>query len=266
MSSVLRPESIFIYQTGVCTRMFENKTVLLIGASGGIGGAVAKKISHLGGTLILVARNRNKLELAAKSLQNVEVMPGDATNLQQMQSIVKNIENKYGKIDIVIHAVGNILLRPLHTISEEQFRNSLEVNLMSAFCVLKSVIRGMMKRKSGSIVVISSVAAQKGMRNHEAISASKAALEGLVRSAAITYASRGIRFNGVALGLIDTNLAKENKLTTTENARKIANEMHPLGRYGQVEDVVDQILFLASDRSSWMTGVFIPIDGGLSAN
>lgn len=86
----------------------------------------------------------------------------------------------------------------------------------------------------------------------------------MIRSAAITYASKGIRFNGVALGLVDTPLAAGAKLTTNEKALEISNKMHPLGRIGKPEDVVDAIRYLASNNSSWVTGAIIPVDGGLS--
>ncbi len=245
-------------------KMLENKVIMLVGASGGIGSAIAKRADEYGANTILIARNKENLEKLATNLKHAKVMVADATDLKQMQDCAKEIYEEYGKIDILIHAVGNIVLRPIHALSEETFRESLEINLMSAFFSMKAAVKYMLKKKKGSVVGISSVAAKKGMKNHAAISASKSGLEGLVRSAAVTYASKGIRFNAVALGLIDTPLAEKNNLTTNEKAIEISNKLHPLGRFGVVEDVVDQILLLASDKSSWTTGVIIPIDGGLS--
>lgn len=123
-----------------------------------------------------------------------------------------------------------------------------------------------MRRRSGSIIIISSVAGTKGLRNHEAISAAKGGLEAMIRSAAITYASRGIRFNGVALGLVDTPLSAAAKLTSSQKAKDISNKLHPLGRIGKPQDVVGAILYLASDKSSWQTGTIIPVDGGMKAS
>ena len=244
--------------------MLENKVIMLVGASGGIGSALAKKADKYGAKTVLIARNKENLEKLAATLQHGKVMVADATNLQEMQDVAKQIYQEYGRIDVLIHAVGNIVLRPLHTLSEEIFRDSLEINLLSAFFAMKAAVKYMLKKKKGSVVGISSVAAKKGMRNHAAISATKSGLEGLIRSAAVTYAKKGIRFNAVALGLIDTPLAKRNNLTTNEKAIEISNNMHPLGRFGTTNDVVDQILLLASDNSSWTTGAIIPIDGGLS--
>jgi len=122
----------------------------------------------------------------------------------------------------------------------------------------------MLNRKNGNIVIISSIAGSKGLLNHEAISAAKGGLEAMIRSASVTYAKRGIRFNGVALGLGDTPLAKF--LTQNEISMKASESLHPMGRIGKPEDVVEAILYLASDDSSWVTGVIIPIDGGMKAN
>ncbi|MDX1701136.1 MAG: SDR family oxidoreductase, partial [Melioribacteraceae bacterium] len=154
--------------------------------------------------------------------------------------------------------------KPLHNTDEEKFRETIELNLMSPFLAIKSVIRKMMMQKSGSVVIVSSVAGSKGLMNHEAISAAKGGLEAMIRSAAVTYSKRGIRFNGVALGLVDTPLAKF--LTENEISMKASVSMHPLGRIGEPSDVAEAILYLASEDSSWVTGSIIPIDGGMKAN
>ncbi|MHA2392104.1 MAG: SDR family NAD(P)-dependent oxidoreductase [Promethearchaeota archaeon] len=246
--------------------MFEEKVILLLGATGGIGSKVAEKSTKKGARLVLVARNEQKLKKLSQKLNNADYYPGDIRNFNFLQDIVQKVEQKYGKIDILINSVGSIILKPIHIISIQQFKECLELNLTSAFLSIKAVIKGMMRRKSGSIIMISSVASSKGLRNHECISAAKGGLESMIRSAAITYASRGVRFNGVALGLVDTSLSKEAKLTTNEKTLEISNKMHPLGRIGTPDDIVDAILYLASDRSSWVTGAIIPVDGGFAAS
>ena len=159
--------------------MLKNKIIMLVGASGGIGSAIAKKADEYGATTILIARNKENLESLANTLKKAKIMVADATDLQKMQECAKRIYEEYGRIDILIHSVGNIVLRPLHTLSEDAFRESLEINLVSAFFSMKAAVKYMLKKKKGSVVGISSVAAQKGMRNHAAISASKSGLEGL---------------------------------------------------------------------------------------
>ena len=114
----------------------------------------------------------------------------------------------------------------------------------------------------GSIVLVSSAAAQKGMSNHEAIAAAKAGIEGLTRSAAATYANRGIRVNCVAPGLVETSLSQP--ILQNPAAREVSQRMHPLGRLGKVEDVANAIVWLLSPAQSWITGQVIGVDGGLA--
>lgn len=244
---------------------YKDKVVLIVGATGGIGEVVSRRLSEENAKLILFSRNSKKLDELEKSLSSESIkIVGDATNGNDLENAVKLGIEKYGKIDSLIHAVGSIVLKPIHNTDEDTLRNVIELNLISPFLAIKAVIRKMMNQKSGSVVVVSSVAGSKGLMNHEAISAAKGGLEAMIRSASVTYAKRGIRFNGVALGLVDTPLAKF--LTQNEISMKASESLHPMGRIGKPEDVVEAILYLASDDSSWVTGSIIPIDGGMKAN
>ncbi|MCW8849650.1 MAG: SDR family oxidoreductase [Melioribacteraceae bacterium] len=244
---------------------FENKVVFLVGATGGIGKALCEQLAKEKANLILFSRNPDKLKTLENNLNtNVISVVGDATKLMDLENAIKLGVEKFGKIDALIHAVGSIVLKPIHNTDEEVFRSTLDQNLISPFLSIKSVIRKMMSQKVGSIVVISSVAGSKGLLNHEAISAAKGGLESMIRSASVTYAKRGIRFNGVALGLVETPLSKF--LTENEISRKASESLHPMGRIGIPEDVVEAILYLSSDDSSWVTGSIIAIDGGMKAN
>jgi NAD(P)-dependent dehydrogenase (short-subunit alcohol dehydrogenase family) len=244
---------------------FENKVVFLVGATGGIGKALSGQLAKEKANLILFSRNHDKLKTLENDL-NTDLLSvvGDATKLIDLENAVKLGIEKFGKIDVLIHAVGSIVLKPLHNTDEEVFRSTLDQNLISPFLSVKSVIRRMMSQKVGSIVVISSVAGSKGLLNHEAISAAKGGLESMIRSASVTYAKKGIRFNGVALGLVETPLSKF--LTENEISRKASEALHPMGRIGIPSDVVEAILYLSSDDSSWVTGSIIAIDGGMKAN
>ena len=244
---------------------FENKVVFIIGATGGIGEVVTQRLAEEKANLVLFSRNIDKLnELKSKLDTECITFVGDAANSNDLDNAVKLGIEKFGRIDSLIHAVGSIVLKPIHNTDEDTFRNIIELNLISPFLAIKSVIRKMMNQKNGNVVIISSVAGSKGLLNHEAISAAKGGLESMIRSASVTYAKRGIRFNGVALGLIDTPLAKF--LTENEISKKASESLHPMGRIGKPEDVVEAILYLASDDSSWVTGTIIPIDGGMKAN
>ncbi len=244
---------------------FKEKVIFIVGATGGIGSEIVNGLSGSGARLILFSRNSEKLQNLKKNLDNeVIAFEGDATKSRDLEAAVAEAIDKFGKIDVLIHAVGSIVLKSIQNLTEENFRDTLELNLISPFLAIKSVIPVMVKQKSGSIVVISSVAGSKGLMNHEAISAAKGGLEGLVRSTAITYAKRGIRVNGVALGLVDTPLAEF--LTKNELSLKASVSLHPMNRIGKPNDVSGAILYLASDQSQWTTGTIIPVDGGMAAN
>jgi NAD(P)-dependent dehydrogenase (short-subunit alcohol dehydrogenase family) len=145
--------------------------------------------------------------------------------------------------------------------SEEEYRQTLALNLDTAFFTVKSASRAMMKQ-GGSIVLCTSAVARTGLFNHEAIAAAKAGIVGLMQSAAATYAHRGVRVNCVAPGLVETQMSE--RLTSSEAARKASESMHALGRLGQPEDVAEAIDWLVdASRSNWVTGQVIGIDGGL---
>lgn len=243
---------------------FADKIIWVIGATGGIGSIVSKNIIEEGGKVIAFSKNLEKLNVLQKELGDSFIpFVGDAKNSTDLQNAAEFIDANYGKLDSVIHAVGSIILRSIPALSEEQFKDSLELNLISPFLTIKASLPLFLKQKSGSYVFTSSVAASTGLTNHEAVSAAKGGLESMVRSASMTYAKKGIRFNSVALGLIDTPLASF--LTKSEASLNASMSLHPMNRIGKPEDVVSGILYLASDDSSWVTGTVLPIDGGMSS-
>jgi NAD(P)-dependent dehydrogenase (short-subunit alcohol dehydrogenase family) len=244
---------------------FNSKSILIIGATGGIGSYISEKFSELGAELICFSRNEEKLNLLKDKIGGEHLfVKGDAKNLSDIQNAVKLGIEKFGKIDVLIHAVGSIVLKPLNSIDEKTFRETIELNLISPFLSAKAVLPEMLKQNSGSCIFISSIAGSKGLINHEAISAAKGGLEAFVRSSAVTYAKKGIRFNAVALGLVETPLAEF--LTRNELSLKASISIHPMGRIGKPEDIFGGIEYLASDKSSWVIGTVIPIDGGMKGN
>jgi 3-oxoacyl-[acyl-carrier protein] reductase len=242
---------------------FSGKTALVIGSTGGIGSAVSEELFNRGASLALFSRNVDKLAVQQNAYSDALTLRGDACSPSDLARAVALTEERFGKIDIVIHAVGSILLRSLHTTSEEQFRQTLEVNLISPFLSMNAVLPGMLFRKNGSVIVCSSVAGSTGLKNHEAISAAKGGLNAMIRSAAMTYAKQNVRFNAVAFGLIDTPLAQQ--ITKSEGALAASVAMHPLGRIGVPSDVVSAILYFASESARWTTGQILHVDGGLAS-
>ncbi len=243
---------------------FKDKIILVLGATGGIGSEVTKEIIAENGIVIGASKNKEKLENLQNQFKDKFIpFEVDVKNLTELQKLFEFIEEKFSRLDSVIHSVGSIILRSIPALSEEQFKECLELNLVSSFLTIKTFIPFFLREKKGSFVFTSSVAASTGLLNHEAVSAAKGGLESMIRSSAMTYAKKGIRFNSVAMGLIDTPLASF--ITKSEASLNASKSMHPMDRIGNPKDVVSGILYLASDDSSWVTGTVLPIDGGMSA-
>ncbi len=242
----------------------DRRCVLITGGAGGIGSALARILSRRGDSVVLFGRNSEALQQLADEIGDFAIaIPGDATRAEDLDRAVAEAVAKFGRLDGLAHCVGSIRLKALHLTTPEEFVETLTVNLTSAFLASRAALSAMRSRNSGSIVLVSSVAAGQGLNNHETISAAKAGIEGLVRSAAITYARQGIRFNAVAPGLTETPMAAP--LLRSEASREFSEAMHPLGRVGQPDDVAAVLAFLLGPESSWVTGQIWGIDGGLGA-
>jgi NAD(P)-dependent dehydrogenase (short-subunit alcohol dehydrogenase family) len=233
--------------------------MLITGGSGGIGHALATRLRQQGCTVVIAARDAARLQQVAGEL-DVEAMPVDVTVPAEVDALVAGVLERHGRIDGLAHCVGTILLKPLHLTSDDDWARTLQVNLTSAFQVMRAVVGK--HRAPLSIALVSSSAAAVGLPNHEAIAAAKAGLEGLARSAAATYAGRGVRVNVVAPGLVRTPLAA--RITGSEAALKTSLSLHPIGRIGEPDDVASLLAHLLDPASSWITGQVIGVDGGMS--
>jgi NAD(P)-dependent dehydrogenase (short-subunit alcohol dehydrogenase family) len=232
---------------------------VIIGATGGIGTEVTHRLADDGAHLVLGARSRDDLQDLSQEV-GADIHPLDATEFEQVQDIINFAKDKYDRIDGVINTVGSILLKPAHLTSVEEYREQIALNLDTSFFTVKAAARAMM-REGGSIVLSSSAVGRTGLKNHEAIASAKAGIQGLVQAAAATYASRGVRVNCVAPGLVDTPLSSD--ILGSEAGRKQSENMHALGRVGQPDDVAPAICWLARPETDWVTGQVIGVDGGL---
>ena len=237
------------------------ETHVIFGATGGIGSTLAKTLSEEGKRVLLCSRNEEKL-IELSDLLNQPYLICDGCDEQKVSETISKIKAEYGQIDGIANCIGSFFIHPLHSTSLLDWNEVLRVNLTSCFGILKHGFLAMEEKKEGSIVLISSCAAQIGLMHHEAISAAKGAVEALVRSSAASSAKKGIRVNGVAPGLIDTPLSAP--LTKNEGALKASIALHPLGRIGKPEDVASLIAYLLSKKSHFLTGEIISMDGGLS--
>lgn len=237
---------------------------LILGATGGIGTALTRKLAP-SADLVLGARTKDDLSTLA---QETSATPHtlDATNYDEVQGIVDAAIEQHGRIDGAVNLVGSILLKPAHLTSTDEFAETIALNLNTAFYLVKAATRVMQRNKDpegGSIVLMSSVAARLGLANHEAIAAAKGGINGLTQAAAASYAARQVRVNAIAPGLVRTPMSE--RLTSSEAAEKASAQMHPLGRIGEPDDLVDAIEFLLDrEKSAWVTGQVLSVDGGFA--
>lgn len=250
--------------------MSETPCYLVIGAAGGIGTALCRRLVRRGPCrLVLAGRSADKLRALADDLRGAAAadapvatlcQPLDARNGTEVEDAFAAAQREFGAVHGVVNLCGSILLKPAHLTSDAEFQETLAVNLVTAFNVVRAAAKAM--TAGGSVVLLSTVAARIGLANHEAIAAAKAGVNGLVIAAAATYAARNLRINAVAPGLVRTPLAA--KITGNELALKASTALHPLGRIGEPDDVAAAIAWLLDPATTWVTGQVIGVDGGLS--
>jgi len=235
--------------------------MVIVGGSGGIGSATARRLSAQGCRVVLAARNSERLQAVANEI-GAEPLLLDARDGAAVDAMIQTVHARHGRIDGVVNCAGSILLKPAHLISDQEFADTLAINLTTAFNLLRASTRLMMRQAGGgSIVLCSSVAARRGLLNHEAIAAAKAAVEGLALAAAASYARSGVRINCVAPGLTRTELTRG--IIQNEAVAKASAGLHPLGRIGEASEVASAICWLLDREQSWVTGQVIGVDGGL---
>lgn len=233
---------------------------LVLGASGGIGSSLAGILHRQGARLILVGRDEERLQHVAIETDG-EAISLDATQPGEVERGAQRAIDLHGRLDGIANCIGSILLKPTHLTSDTDWATTLQLNLGTAFDAVRTAAR--LIRGAGSVVLFSTAAVRVGLANHEAIAAAKGGVEGLMRSAAATYAGRGLRFNAVAPGLVETPATS--RITASDAARKTSLSMHPLGRLGRPEDVATVAAWLLGSESEWVTGQVFGIDGGLGS-
>ncbi len=234
---------------------------LVVGAAGGIGSALCRELQSETSHLALAGRRVEPLQALASEVGG-SVHPVDATSLDALQAVVSEVVAEYGRLDGIVNCAGSILLKPAHRTSAEEWRDTIAANLDTAFSTVRAGAQAMLKT-GGSIVLLASAVARIGLPNHEAIAAAKAGVIGLARSAAASYASRGIRVNVVSPGLVRTPLSSH--LTANAAMEQASTSMHALGRLGEPGDVARAIAWFLDPQQSWVTGQVLGVDGGLGS-
>jgi NAD(P)-dependent dehydrogenase (short-subunit alcohol dehydrogenase family) len=233
---------------------------LIISGTSAIGRETAQQLVAEGHHVFLTGRNLEKIQELSEQLRASYGLL-DATDFEQTERIFLEAKEKLGSLEGVVNCAGSLLLKPAHLTTKDEYEAVIAANLTTSFAIVRAAGK-VMAESGGSIVLISSAAALEGLANHEAIASSKAALTGLILSAAATYAPSHLRFNAVAPGLVETSLTQH--LTETSSARKVSEAMHPLGRIGSPRDIAAGIVFFLKPENDWVTGQVLAIDGGLS--
>jgi 3-oxoacyl-[acyl-carrier protein] reductase len=234
---------------------------VVLGASGGIGTAVCEQLAAAGSQVAVASRASDRLDDLADRL-NAPKWVIDASEPESIETAVREAAEKFGRLDGVANCIGSVLLKAAHLTSYAEWDETLIANLTSAFAAVRSGVRAM-RDSGGSIVLVSTAASLVGIANHEAIAAAKGGINSLVLSAAATYASKGIRVNAVAPGLVKTPMTR--MIWERPRSAEASVAMHALGRLGEPDDVASAIRWLLDTGNSWVTGQVLGVDGGLGS-
>ncbi|MFD1258231.1 SDR family NAD(P)-dependent oxidoreductase [Mucilaginibacter terrae] len=232
---------------------FKDKKILIVGGSSGIGLALVKQLVNDGAHVINISRTSSNEWPDGVEHIELDVL-GDVSSLA-----IKLPEKLHG----LVYAAGSINLKPFTRLTADDFLNDYRINVLGAVAVIHQALKALRASGSGSVVLFSTVAAKVGLSFHASVAAAKGAVSGLTLALAAEFATQHIRVNAVAPSLTDTPLAAS--LLGSDDKREASNKRHPMGRYGQPDDIASATKFLLSDESSWITGQIISVDGGMSS-
>lgn len=237
---------------------------VVTGGGAGLGLAITEKLIKEGIQVVIIGRDQAKLQAAADQFgQLCSYRVYDLQNLSGIPALIDEIHSTYGKIDILVNNAGINMKKAFVDVTDEDFAKVTQVNLASVFSISREVVKKMITAQHGSIVNISSMAAQYGIPKVIAYSAAKTAIEGMTRAMATELSPLGIRINCVAPGFIKTDMSAKALDADPERKNKVLSRT-PMCRMGEPEDVAEAVHFLSSAGAKYITGIIMPVDGGNS--
>jgi 3-oxoacyl-[acyl-carrier protein] reductase len=237
------------------------KAALVTGATGGIGGAIVQAL-HAQGASVTVSGTRSNLldQLAGDLGDRIHVAPCNLADRSEVEALVQRAEEMMGKLDILVANAGITRDNLLVQLRDEDWDEVIAINLSATFRLVRAAVRGMMRRRFGRIVGITSVVGVVGNAGQGNYAAAKAGMIGMMKSVAQEYAKRGVTANCVAPGFIDTPMTEK----LNEKQRELLLARVPAGRLGTAADVAGAVVYLASDEASYMTGQTLHVNGGMA--
>jgi 3-oxoacyl-[acyl-carrier protein] reductase len=237
------------------------KTALVTGATGGIGSAIARALHQQGATVAISGTRREVLDQLAGDLKDrVHVLPCDLANKDEVEALVPKAEEVMGKLDILVANAGINRDNLMVQLRDEDWEQVVTVNLTATFRLARAAVRGMMRRRFGRVIGISSVVGVTGNPGQSNYTATKAGMIGMIKSIAAEYAKRGVTANAIAPGFIAT--AMTDKLNDKQREAILARV--PAGRLGTGAEVAAAAVFLASDEAGYVTGQTLHVNGGMA--
>lgn len=241
----------------------DGKVAIITGGARGMGASHAKKFLEEGAKVMITDILEKEGEALASELgDNIRFMKHDVTKSSEWEKVVAETESAFGPVSVLVNNAGIVMLKPIDEITEEDYRKIIDINQVAVFLGMKHVHKSMSQAKNGSIINISSVSGLRGNSGSVAYDASKFAVRGMTKTAAVEFGAEGIRVNSIHPGIIETPMIMQ------EDAKDLVREMAkavPLQRTAQPVEVSNLVVYLASDESSYSTGSEFVIDGGMTA-
>ena len=245
---------------------FKGKVAVVTGASSGMGAATARALASAGAQVNLIDIDKKGAEETAQKTGS-EIFIGDVSNSEFCDLTIDSIVQKQGQVDILVNAAGIILRADALETNDDNWRRIMAVNVDGVFFMCRSAIRHMVNKKSGSIVNFGSIWGDVASSGVTAYCVTKGAVHQLTRALALEHAEDGIRVNAVAPGEVNTPMIKagRDKPPTGDELQELADATIPIKRLAEPEEIAEVVLFLASEKSSYMTGSIVPVDAGYTA-